>query len=138
MSPETWTIFPLAQAIAHDKTVLLHHDLGQFITNDQVLSWSLGLGYSLSYRLAAAALAQDVPREWLAWLDRLQKSVCARYIGEPLADFSHDRAPSISEANMPLTSTFTCTAAPAITLGHISRQTVRSFSLRKSSRQRNR
>lgn len=99
--PETWTIFPLAQAIAHDKTVLLHHDLGQFITNDQVLSWSLGLGYSLSYRLAAAGLAQDVPREWLAWLDRLQKSVCARYIGEPLADFSHDRAPLFAAGGDP-------------------------------------
>ena len=91
--PNTWQIFPLAQAVMHDKAVFLHHDLGQFVTNDQTLSWTLALGYSLSYRANASALSQDAPREWLAWLDRLQKSVCARHIGEPLRDFAHDRAP---------------------------------------------
>ncbi len=99
--PETWEIFPLAQAVMHDKTVFLHHDLGQFVTNDQILSWTLGLGYSLSYRANASALAQDAPREWLAWLDRLQKSVCARHIGEPLRDFKHDRGPLFAAGGDP-------------------------------------
>ncbi|MEN6497636.1 MAG: hypothetical protein ABFD16_25330, partial [Thermoguttaceae bacterium] len=31
--------------------------------------------------------------QWLLWLDRLQKSVCARYIGEPAESFKHDRGP---------------------------------------------
>lgn len=91
--PKHWEIFPLAQIIAHDKAILLHHDLGQFITNDQMLSWSLGLGYNLSYRIAATAAAQPGPREWLRWLDRIQKSVCSRYTGEPLGEFTHDRQP---------------------------------------------
>ncbi len=99
--PETWEIFPLAQAVMHDKAVFLHHDLGQFVTNDQTLSWTLALGYSLSYRIHALALAQDAPREWLAWLDRLQKSVCARHIGEPLRDFAHDRAPLFATGGDP-------------------------------------
>ena len=99
--PNTWEIFPLAQAVAHDKAVFLHHDLGQFVTNDQVLTWSLGLGYSLSYSIYAPALAKDAPREWLAWLDRLQKSVCARFIGAPLRDFRHDRAPIFAAGGDP-------------------------------------
>jgi len=91
---DTWEIFPLAPALMHDKAIFLHHDLGQFVTNDRVLSWTLGLGYSLSYRATCSALeTQDAPREWLAWLDRLQKSVVTRELGTPLRAFKHDRAP---------------------------------------------
>ncbi len=103
--PETWEIFPLALAVMHDKAIFLHHDLGQFVTNDQILSWTLALGYSLSYRAHAPALAQDAPREWLAWLDRLQKSVCARHLGTPLRDFVHDRAPLFAAGGDPRRAT---------------------------------
>ncbi len=89
--PQTWDIFPLAQYIAHDKTALVHHDLGQFVTNDEVLAWTLGLGYSMSYRTSASSLDRASSRQWLLWLDRLQKSVCARFVGEPVRAFVHDR-----------------------------------------------
>jgi len=92
-APATWDIFPLAHLIAHDKCAFVHHDLGQFVTNRETLAWTLALGYSLSYRIAATALEKDAPREWLRWLDRLQKSVVARYVGEPLKSFVHDRGP---------------------------------------------
>jgi hypothetical protein len=92
--PETWEVFPLAEYIAHDKTAMVHHDLGQFVTNRQVLSWTLGLGFCMSYRVGAESLKKDAPREWLRWLDRIQKSVCARYVGEPMKGFAHDRGPS--------------------------------------------
>lgn len=97
--PHTWDVFPLAQYIAHDKTAMLYHDLGQFVTNREVLSWTLGLGFSLSYRVGATALTKDAPREWLKWLDRLQKSVCAQYVGQPVASFEHDRGadPSVDD-----------------------------------------
>lgn len=91
--PATWTIFPLAQYVAHDKTAMIHHDLGQFVTNQQTLAWTLGLGYSLSYRVHAPALENDAPRHWLLWLDRLQKSACARYVGQALDEFRHQRGP---------------------------------------------
>lgn len=88
-SPATWDLFPLAQYIAHDKLSMVHHDLGQFVTSDEVLAWTLGLGYGLSYWVSAPDLDQPVTRQWLLWLDRVQKSVCARYVGEPVTAFSH-------------------------------------------------
>lgn len=97
--PATWEIFPVAQYIAHDKTAMLHHDLGQFVTNREVLSWTLGLGFSLSYRLSASGLKHDSTYHWLRWLDRLQKSVCARYIGQPVERFRHDRGPQPTVAD---------------------------------------
>jgi hypothetical protein len=97
--PDTWEVFPVAEYIAHDKTAMLYHDLGQFVTNREVLTWALGLGFSLSDRVGAAGLKNDAPREWLRWLDRLQKSVCARYIGEPVSAFQHDRGPNPTVAH---------------------------------------
>lgn len=90
-APATWEVFPVAQYIAHDKAAMLHHDLGQFVTNRETLAWTLGLGFSLSYRIRAQDLPQDGPRQWLLWLDRLQKSVCSRYVGQPLSEFAHER-----------------------------------------------
>jgi hypothetical protein len=95
-SPATWDVFPVAQYIAHDKTSMVHHDLGQFVTDDEVLSWTLGLGYGLSYRISTSDLGQAPAREWLGWLDRLQKSVCARYVGQPVISFTQDRGTNLS------------------------------------------
>ena len=92
--PQTWDLFPLAQYIAHDKLAFVHHDLGQFVTDDEVLAWTLGLGYNLSLRISASSLDKPASRHWLLWLDRLQKSVCARYTGEPTRAFVHDRGPT--------------------------------------------
>lgn len=89
--PYTWEIFPLAQFLVHDKTAMVMHDLGQFVTNREVLAWVLGLGFGLSARVWAPDLANESHRQWLRWLSRLQQSVCARYIGEPLRRFQHER-----------------------------------------------
>ena len=89
--PALWEVFPLAEYLAHDKLAMIHHDLGQFVTNRQVLAWTLGLGYSMSYRVHAPALRNDAIRHWLLWLDRIQKSVAARYVGHSLDAFAHVR-----------------------------------------------
>jgi len=90
--PEAWTVYPLAQRIAHDKCSMVHHDLGQFVTNDEVLAWTLALGFGLSYTAPADALRPGSrPLEWLNWLDRLQKAICASYVGAPVVSFRHDR-----------------------------------------------
>ena len=101
-APDTWTVFPLAQYIAHDKAAMLYHDLGQFVTNRETLAWALGLGFCMSSRVGAAELTRDAARHWLLWLDRIQKSVCSRYVGEPLTAFEHDRGktPSVEDDGM--------------------------------------
>jgi hypothetical protein len=91
-SPDTWEVFPLAEYIAHDKTSMIFHDLGQFITDRPNLAWALGLGFGMSYSTGATGLKSDATRNWLLWLDRIQKSICAWYLGEPVASFTHDHA----------------------------------------------
>ncbi len=93
LPPRTWEIYPLAQHISHDKCVFAHHDLGQFVTDNRSLSWSLALGYHLSWRGSSDFTQHPPSRNWYAWLSRLQKTVAARYTGRPLRAFNHDRAP---------------------------------------------
>ncbi|MCX6935954.1 MAG: leucine-rich repeat protein, partial [Verrucomicrobia bacterium] len=88
-APGTWKVFPLAQYIAHDKLAMNYNDLSAPVTTDEVVAWTLALGYGMTYYLEATDLDQDATRQWLLWVDRLQKSVCARYIGEPVNSFSH-------------------------------------------------
>jgi hypothetical protein len=100
IAPETWSIYPLAQRLAHDKASMIHHDLGQFVTNDETLTWTLGLGFGLSYAASAQAIASDGPaRQWLLWLDALQKAVVSRYVGAPVGAFHHERPQGMSEAS---------------------------------------
>ena len=89
---DTWEVFPLAEYVAHDKTSMIFHDLGQFITDRPSLAWALGLGFCMSYTTGATGLKSDATRNWLLWLDRIQKSVCARYMGQPVGSFTHDHA----------------------------------------------
>ena len=90
----TWELFPMAQYIAHDKCMLNHHDLAQFVQNPKTLSWTLALGYNMSYRAYGKELQDSERRQWLCWIDRVQKSVCARYVGGGLSSFSHERPAS--------------------------------------------
>jgi hypothetical protein len=98
LPPQTWEIYPLAQALSRDKCVFGHHDLGQFVTDNRSLAWTLALGYHLSWRGNADFARHEASREWYAWISRLQKTVASRYTGEPLKAFRHDRAPMLERA----------------------------------------
>ena len=87
LPPGEWAIFPMMQYLAHDKVLFTLHDLGHFVLNDTQVAYVLGLGYGLSYRSTRADLGRPEVREWLGWLDAVQKSVCARYAGQVLTDF---------------------------------------------------
>lgn len=87
--PATWTIFPLAQYLAHDKVAFTYNNLGAPVDNDEVVAWTLGLGYGMTYILYEGDIENPSKRQWLSWIDRLQKSVVSRYTGEAVADFSH-------------------------------------------------
>ncbi len=86
----TWEIFPVAQVLAHDKTALLHHDLGKFVSDRRTLSWTLGLGFAMSEQVMARELHEPARLEWLRWLARIQQSIVARYVGEPVLAFEHE------------------------------------------------
>ncbi len=103
-SPDTWEVFPLAEYIAHDKTSMIFHDLGQFVTDRPTLAWALGLGFCMSYTTGANSLKSDSVRHWLLWLDRIQKSVCARYVGQPVVSFTHDHAHPLAPSDEGLIS----------------------------------
>ena len=88
-APGTWRIYPMAQILAHDQASLIHHDLGQFVVGREMLAWTLGLGYGMSLRVHGDQVAREPVRGWLGWLDRVQKAVCARYVGRGVRRFSH-------------------------------------------------
>ncbi len=86
--PSAWHFYPLAIFLGHDKVGFYHHDLGQFVTNNETLTWTLLIGYSLSYACWPSTLDNPKARGWLQWLSLLQKKVAKRYFGERLRDFS--------------------------------------------------
>jgi hypothetical protein len=98
---DTWAIDPLALRLMHDKVIFLHHDLGQFVTNERMLAWSLALGYGMSYRNTAAAMSDKKVHDWFVWLAWMQRAVCSRYEGEPVKEFIHDRAPLFAAGGDP-------------------------------------
>jgi hypothetical protein len=88
--PATWTVFPMAQYLAHDKVAMTYNNLGASTANDECVAWALGLGYGMTYFLTDPDDLDDTAtRQWLRWIDRVQKSVAARYIGEGLSAFNH-------------------------------------------------
>lgn len=85
--PQAWHFFPLVLFLAHDKVGFYHHDLGQFVTNNETLTWTLLLGYGLSFATWPAGLDDERTFNWLQWLSLLQKKIAFLYFGEPLRDF---------------------------------------------------
>ncbi|MBS1371947.1 MAG: hypothetical protein HPZ91_18530 [Lentisphaeria bacterium] len=83
----TWNLFPMIQALAHEKAFLGHHDLAADVDTPERVSWTLALGYGMTSR---ANPRDPAERQWLFWLDRLQKSVCARYAGGGVSAFRHE------------------------------------------------
>jgi hypothetical protein len=85
--PDAWHFYPLAIFLAHDKVGFYHHDLGQFVTNNETLTWTLLLGYGLSYAIWPSGLDDEERFNWLHWLSLLQKKVVSLYFAEPLKGF---------------------------------------------------
>ncbi|MBC7327318.1 hypothetical protein H5T87_04290 [bacterium] len=85
--PEAWHFYPLAIFLAHDKVGFYHHDLGQFVTNNETLTWTLLLGYGLSYTIWPSGLDEEGRFNWLQWLSLLQRKVVSLYFGEKPKEF---------------------------------------------------
>lgn len=85
--PNAWHFYPLAIFLAHDKVGFYHHDLGQFVTNNETMTWTLLLGYNLSYAIWPAGLEDERRFNWLQWLSLVQRKVASLYFGEQLKNF---------------------------------------------------
>jgi hypothetical protein len=59
-----------------------YNNLDAAVHNHEVMAWTLGLGYGMTYVLPVEDLDDVARRQWLRWIDRMQKSVVARYIGQ--------------------------------------------------------
>ncbi|WP_347243580.1 DUF6259 domain-containing protein [Thermogutta sp.] len=95
--PNLWRVYPVAEILVHDKVSMLMHDLGASVNDFEDLAWVLGLGFALQYRVNAVTLTRDeAAREWLKWLAVLQRTIVARYMGEPVTSFTHERDDSPS------------------------------------------
>ncbi len=89
-----WSVFPILGFLAHDKAVFTLHDLGHFVLTPEQLAWTVGLGFSMSYRCSGGSLEAPANRRWLFWLDAVQKSACAAYTGKRLEAFETVRNPA--------------------------------------------
>jgi hypothetical protein len=88
-NPSTWEVFPLAQYLSHDKVAFIYNNLSAAVHNHEVMAWTLGLGYNMTYVIQATELDNVSKRQWLLWVDRIQKSVAARYVGQGVSAFAH-------------------------------------------------
>jgi hypothetical protein len=95
--PEIWRFAPLALWLAHDKALFAHHDLGQFVTNREALTWTLALGYQLSITTTPQNLARADSRQWLDWVAALAESLGPLYLGAPLTRWD-EAAPGVYRA----------------------------------------
>lgn len=101
--PAVWTIFPLAQHLAHDKVAFAYNNLGASTATDEAVVWALSLGYGMTYLLEVGDLERTPKREWLRWIDRLQKSVVARLTGCGIEAFTHQRGVGFSSGTIQAT-----------------------------------
>ncbi|MCB1071165.1 MAG: hypothetical protein KDL31_12495, partial [Kiritimatiellae bacterium] len=88
-APSTWEIYPVAQHLAHDKVGFIYNNLDAAVHNHEVIAWTLGLGYGMTDVLFVEELDEVALSEWLKWIDRVQKSVVSRYVGEGIVAFDH-------------------------------------------------
>jgi hypothetical protein len=83
----TWQLAPMALWMGHDRVIFTMHDLGQFVTNREVLVWVLAMGYHLSAVTNVAALQNPTNKRWIDWLASLQQAIGPYLDGAKLEDW---------------------------------------------------
>jgi len=83
-----WETYPLALWLLHDKVLLYQHDLSLHTMSEDraTLTWNLAYGYLLSYNWQWAD-NDPLNNPWLDLVAVLQRTVAARYAGQPLTAF---------------------------------------------------
>ncbi|MBQ8754679.1 MAG: hypothetical protein IJZ19_06580 [Lentisphaeria bacterium] len=92
---DTFQLYSLLGAIAHDKVILSHHNLGGYVHNSRQLALTLGLGYTLILRAnleingKERELLEPPFLEYAKFADALQRNIVSAYIGKPQKSFEH-------------------------------------------------
>ncbi len=88
----TWQPYPLATAMARDKTLFYQHDLAPetFTTRKQILTWNLAMGYMLSYDLVQSEFGGGLDSEWLGVTSAFQKWVLAAYADQRITGYTQE------------------------------------------------
>jgi hypothetical protein len=94
---DTWRFAPLALWLAHDKVMFAHHDLGQFVTNREVLAWTLALGYQMSLIESVSDLQNPQRVRWMNWIAALQRTFGPSVMGARLTAWD-EPAPGVYRA----------------------------------------
>ena len=92
--PDTWSVFPMVQYLAHDKVILRYHNHIAFVSNDKTLSWTLGMGFAINYmpkRWGIFSVAEPKELHFLNYLTAIQRTVIAQGTGEKTHAFEHVR-----------------------------------------------
>ena len=92
---DTFQLYSLLGAVAHDKVILSHHNLGGYVHNSRQLALTLGLGYTLILRANLVIngkereLLEPPFLEYAKFADALQRHIVSAYIGKPQKAFEH-------------------------------------------------
>lgn len=84
-----WQFFPMLSYLGHDKVIFTNHDLGHFIGNPEQLASAIAFGYSTSLNWTKGYHKDTKRRNWLFWLDALQKTAIGDYNGRKLLDYAY-------------------------------------------------
>ena len=87
----SWSTFPLALWLLHDKVLLYQHDLydGTFTADPEILTWNLAYGYMLSYNWGAG-----LGGPWLGIVTAFQQALGPHFAGAALTSTPSSRTAS--------------------------------------------
>lgn len=93
-----WQFFPILGFLGHDKCLFTNHDLDLYIIDHERMAAILAFGYATSETWQAGLQNTPKKRDWVFWVDAVQKTACADYAGRKMLDFiylqEHTAAPA--------------------------------------------
>jgi hypothetical protein len=81
----SWSTFPLALWLLHDKVLLYQHDLfdGTFTADPEIMTWNLAYGYMLSYNWGTG-----LGGPWLGIVTAFQEALGPHFAGAALTSYT--------------------------------------------------
>ncbi|MGI6353549.1 MAG: DUF6259 domain-containing protein [Lentisphaeria bacterium] len=84
-----WQFFPILSYLGHDQCLFTPHDLGHFIRRPEHLCVAVAFGLTMSDTWNCRDHRSAFKKNWVHWLDAVQKTAAADYAGKKLLDFRY-------------------------------------------------